>query len=665
MFQHPKRLLVVVGALIGLAGGVLGFLLMTPEGQEAFFGPPGPSRSRGAVQGLVDRLKGQETYTVEHTDYRPEASALDQLMQDDTLASKPEAFDPELVHRIEVDGWRVNLSGAVIRLDVPMVRPDEDARLLTLHPSYQAAYRAAKQAGNSLEVYLPSVNLIDGLAKQFDDGLYAALDQAYYQGLGEALHGHVSLVRRLHDAVPPESPARPFLAAALELADVRVEGGDPAARQAQLRPFLGNPVLSKPIGFYTWNPTLEGCFRFLRFLQRPLKGADAAIGTDLAAALANDEALRADYVKAAHFYGTLTNPLKARTVDALLEPATGTDDDARPVALFPASASREGELFERLFPVGLPPGADLMRELITAIRSGQVDLTPRPDSGWYDYQVHALETLLLPEKGRESAKLLLTAGYKKRMLEAFKALMTKRRETHVRQLDIPLAAAAMPREQLKIRPRLRVEPALTYYLRTARAYAFLASFLDSEVGAETLQSLHGLTKGGPRPSDLRTELATMRDRFYGFYLFGCEDIGLAPEFLDGETVDRDHCETLATQWLKQPYDDADLATDTRVAVPIYYDPTRNVTRLWITLGVRMARLETSFARLPKIRSAEGDGSWEDVKPFQAEGQSYLIPVDEFAEVELNGPRVLTRDELRALCDQHKTKDAILKALRSQ
>ena len=86
-----------------------------------------------------------------------------------------------------------------------------------------------------------------------------------------------------------------------------------------------------------------------------------------------------------------------------------------------------------------------MKELVQAIRSGKVDLTPRENSGWYDHQVYALETMLLPEVGEEHNKLLLTKPYKKRMLEAFAALITKRRETHVRQLDMPTAAMAARR----------------------------------------------------------------------------------------------------------------------------------------------------------------------------------------------------------------------------
>jgi len=133
------------------------------------------------------------------------------------------------------------------------------------------------------------------------------------------------------------------------------------------------------------------------------------------------------------------------------------------------------------------------------IRSGAVDLRPRLESGWYDHQVYALETLLLPEKGAERDKLLLTKAYKKRMLEAFQALLTKRRETHVRQLMAAKAhAMARPSE---VTPRRRVEPCPTYYLRTARAYSCLANFLDAAVGQDGLGKLHGLKEGGERPAD--------------------------------------------------------------------------------------------------------------------------------------------------------------------
>ncbi len=607
-----------------------------------------------------ERRGRTETYTVDATDYTPPESPWDKLLSDDKIEDKQTAFDETVVYPITIDGYRLNLSNAVIRLDVPMLKPDQDAMLLQLHPSYQAALGVAERRSRTTgESVLPSINLIDGIAKQFDDGLYAALDQAYYTGLEKTFESHVDLVKRIHAALPGEIPATAFLAAGLSLVRQDVAGRDSAEAQGYKSEFLANPVLSKPIGVYTWNDKLGECFVFLRYFQRAFKKNDA-VAVAIGKAIASDAKLRADYEAANGFYAKLTNALKRDTMLGAVESHAFNSPE---VALFPASTSREGELFLRLFPLGLPPDADLMREFITRVRAGEVDLTPDPEAGWYAYQVHALETMLLPERGRESNKLLLTKGYKRRMLEAFQALMTKRRETHVRQLDMPVAAEAVPMRDLRVAPPLRLEPAATFYLRTARAYAFLAHFLESSVGVEPLKALHGLTKDGAREKDLHTELNDMRDMFYGFYLMACEDVGLKPEWKEGESVDEARARRLAGDWIAKGWKaDQNLAADTRVAVPIYYDPIRNVTRLWVTLGVRLARLNTSFARGPRVKLAEGEGEWTELQSHRPQWKTHLIPVDEFAEVEVRGAKAFTRDELRALCDKHKTKAAIVKAL---
>jgi len=611
---------------------------------------PPPSESGSARTG--------KTETVEVTDYSaPPDDPKDGLVADRLEDKKPE-FDPGRVDRRPLKGWLVNLSDSVLRLDVPLVKPDVEPGLLTLRASYADAVAEAKRLG--YPPLLLSVNLVDGKAKQFDDGLYAALDQAYYKGIDKALRGHVALVQRLYDRVGADSPAAPYLAAGLELARVHVEPADTSGKEQRYKAFVGNEVFSKPIGFYTWNETLSDCFRFLRYFSRPFGPQDQPVVADLVKALREDKDLLADYQRALAFYAKLTNPLVRKSV-ADVAAAEGPLPPAAGLAFFPASTSREGELFTRLYPDGTPPDVDLMREFVRRIKSGEVDLSPRPNSGWYDYQVSALETFLLPERGAEREHLLLTKAYKKRMLEAFKALVTKRRETHVRQLDLP-AAAAEPPAQVDVAPRLRVEPNPSYYLRTARAYAFLANFLDATVGEETLRSLHGLKDGGERTPDLRTELARQRDLFYGLHLLSAEDIGLKPELRADESVDSAHCEEVATGWLAKATDDPDLKADTRVAVPIYYDGSRGVTRLWMTIGVRLTRLDVSYARPPRIKPEKGEGDWAPVPPGQLQGAQYLVPVDEFAEVEVKGGRVLTRAELRALCDRLKTKQAIVSAL---
>jgi hypothetical protein len=591
----------------------------------------------------------------------------DDGLADDRLEDKKTAFDPQLVDRRPLEGWLVNQSEAVIKLDVPMVQPDYEGDLLVLHPSYQAALKAAEHRNP-----LPSVNLLDGKAKQFDDGLYAAIDLAYFQGVAEKLHSHQKLVQRLLDKVGPDSPAAAYLAAGLTLGGQETPAADKEARQRWITQFNNNPALSKPISFYTWNDELKKCWAFMRFFQQELDPRSAETAA-LVAALADDSSLIADYEQAAQFFGKLTNPLSRLSLADLIGVDVSSDEAMKAllksknirqpgVAFFPPSTSRETELFNKLFPLGVPENANLMKELIAAIRSGKVDLTPRENSGWYDHQVYALQTMLLPEVGEEHNKLLLTKPYKKRMLEAFAALITKRRETHARQLEKAAATATPPRDLEEVKPRLRVEPCPSYYVRTARSYAFLHNFLSATLGEETLKSIHGMRQAGEQKDDLAKELAAQRDRFYGLYLISCEDIGHKPALKEGEVADPETCYKAADEWLAKIADDADLAEDTRVAVPIYIDPFNKKMRLWVTLGVRLTKLDAQFVRAPRLKPAEGDGEWKAVEDWKCHPVEHLIAVDEFAEVEVPTLSPPNREELRKLCDEHKTKEKIVEAL---
>jgi len=647
--------------VIGLCAAALLAVSVVAAGAGAYF-----LLRQGNSSTLGGGLGMGNTVTVERIIHTPPVKPPEVLLVDDKLEDKNPSFDPNLVDRRPLGqdkAWLLNASSAVIKLDVPVIKPDIDGQLLTLHRSYAEAVKDKYNV-------LPSVNMVDGKAKQFDDGLYAALDLNYYRGLKDQLNGHRDMVRRMYERVGKDSPAAPYLAAGLAIGGVEVTPTDAAAKTRYIETFDAQMIRSKPIGFYTWSPELGECFRFLRFFQEPFRADQQSAVADMVKALAEDSQLLADYRKAMGFYARLTNPYRYKTL-ADLVPNAGTGQ-VRPdepqanrggrIAFFPASTSKETVLFENLFPLGLPPDADLMRELITAIRSGKVDLKPRPDSGWYDYQAYALETLLLPERGEENPKLMLTRAYKKRMLEAFQALITKRRETHVRQLDMAAPRAAAPRFDENVQPRLRVEPNPSYFLRTARAYAFLSNFLEATIGPEALKQMHGLKQGGQRELDLLTELHWMRDLYYGIYLVSAEDIGMKPSLLPDENVEQDRVYQMASDWLGKIAVDPDMAVDTRVIVPVFSDFSRRKMRCWSTLGVRLAKLEVNYVKPPSIKPASGEGDWKVVESHRLEGMQYLIPVDEFAEVELNGLKVLTREEFRTICDQGKTREGITSAL---
>ncbi len=154
----------------------------------------------------------------------------------------------------------------------------------------------------------------------------------------------------------------------------------------------------------------------------------------------------------------------------------------------------------------------------------------------------------------------------------------------------------------------------------------------------------------------------MREFFYGLHLLSAEDIGMSPGLRPDEPVDRPACEAKATLWLASYGQDPDLKVDTRVSIPLYFDVRRQRTRLWATIGVRLAKLDVSYARPPKLKPSTGAGEWQEVTPDQLDAAEYVIAVDEFAEVEIAGLAPLTRKEFRDGCDAHKTKPEILQAL---
>jgi hypothetical protein len=605
-------------------------------------------------------------YVTENTEYNdpPDASGL--TLVDDLLKDKNPVFDPDLVDSRPLGDWELNASAAVIRLDCPVVKPDQDPDLLVLRPSYDAARKAAKAQGRT---FLPSANLLDGAAKAFDDGLYAALDLGCFSGRLGPVPSAPGFVEKVFSKIEKGSPARPWLAAGLSLAgrDMALSGDEVSKRDAFLAAFKSDPSIAKPISFYTWTPSLEQVWRFFRFFQREFMPNKSAVPGAMARVLARNLELLKEYRTLTSFYARLTNPAICLPLSALLEGSEDWEALARDrgashatVAVFPPSTSRETELFERLFRNLLPAGANLMTELIRRIRSGEVDLRPGKEDGWFQHQVFALETLLLPSKGQGKEKLLLTARYKKRLLEAFKALITKRRETHARNLAVGCDKAAPPPEN--VRPRLRIEPCPTFYLRTARAYGFLETMLSSFLGLDTLSGFHAMAPGGKRKLDLRKELASFRLRFYGFYLLSCEDIGLAPMFSKDEGVNVPKARATAELWLKGMADDPDLAQDTRISVPIFRSVMRNRTRLWATLGVRLAPLEASYVRPPRVRVPKGEPKWKEVEAWQLGESRYVLAVDEFAAFELQGLTSLSRAELREICDRHKTKEKILQAM---
>ena len=600
--------------------------------------------------------------------------------------------------------YAVNNSTATFRLDVD--EPDDHCG--RLFRDYASALEYCRERGLK---GIPSVQLVQGKLKQFDDGLVAALELAIERGLpGEGLTGkRAALAARAERLVgmraEADADSRPRVEKALvHVLTALALGGDTPATPADLAPkvaaakaeFLTRPDLAKPIGFWTWSEELGRVFRQDRFLSQGFALPDeAGAVVAISLAVARDAKVAATFARLRDFGARLTNPptwidtdevlaperacVPFEAVAALVPEGASVSDALAPemlarvsaelakqfgersgFALVAYSESKEYDLLRRAALGG--EGARMagkMETLIEAVRSGRLSLEPRPGAGWYDYQQHALETLLLPERGRESAKLDLSDGYRERLKNAFATILTKQRETHIKRL--PRLMECLGEELgeppvVEIGPEFSVEPTVTVYLRLARGYRFLANALGAVLGEDALSGLRRMNEDGSLCDvPLDRELRASALRLYGIYEMLSVEVGQRPEYLKDEISADEVAEAKATaaRWLESISKDTDLARDTRVAVPIALMSPGGPTRFWGTAGVRLERVVYEYKDEPRVGGR--------VEPVFVPTRYYLA-TDVFAEFERPGAAPLTRDEWRALCDEYDDAPSLLAGL---
>jgi hypothetical protein len=517
---------------------------------------------------------------------------------------------------------------------------------------------------------LVSASVLAQKAKIFDDGLYATVEVAAQEGAGRHA-GKAGLIASLCHAIAGADPsvagtAQELLLGAARLGRVPVKGAPPAvediAQQAVER-FLANELLSKPVGFYTWSQRLGDIFQQDRMLQGEI---DAAGIKALADALLSDPSARAMYEGHLRFVSRLTNPFVNPDLRAFMERCDrgGANIAADGVRFFPPSVAHETEIIKKLYgSKPIPDNFILADEMIRRIRAAELNLEPGAESGWYDYQTWALEALVIPELMPESKRLYLDEGYKKILLELFKGLLTLTRETHVKQLEIPLCGAAMQGREsyIDIAPALSAEPLVTFYLRHALGYRYIRSVLEDTFGPQELERRRRLTEAGPAPVSLAEELSDIEALFLGAHVSVSRELGLPPDAsMSSDTSTSEAAERFAT-WRRELNSDPDLNQDLRAMVPVFYDVGRRKLKVWAFLGWSRRPITISFAKAPKatILDLKGKPMYKHPPLRWGElGADLRYPVT----AELYVDRILDRDEFRKLCDECGTRSEILRRL---
>lgn len=591
------------------------------------------------IVGLFPLLSLACSDTYETVSYEnPAASAL----SDDP--APPESMRDESLTFTNRRGQKVNNSTERYRFDVAAFHDaaERDAAnvLFASHAAYLAKHPEA----------IPSVQTVGTYVKQLDDTIYAGVERAVQDGVLPSVESKRTILSGALDYLlahrsDASDDASVYVAAGLRLGGVaanvppELEGRVADAMAS----FGADEARAKPIGFYTWSNELRSIWAQDRFLQGalPTTGATCALG----GAIGADEARKARYEALVALYARLTNPVHSSLVGRLGPSAC----EGEPAAFLSSSRTAEVALFERLYPNGVPASSDLMQDLVDAIRGGKIDLAPKPEDGWYQYQSFALETLIVTDKSEERSKIGFTASYKRRLQEAFKTMLVQHRETHVKQADEMTFVSSEAIPQV---PEFRVEPLATVYVRHARSYVFIESALDEVYGKALLDSAVAVGAAGPETEPLRARIHRARDLFYGLYLVSSFDVGMKPKLDKVGDPEMSAWTTLshdADRWLLDVGGDPLASSDVRVIVPVAQLDDQH-TRYWAVIGVR-----TTLAGYSYIHGSE-------MTPPAPDDQARVaLPTEQFLEVtSSNVPP--TREEFRALCDVNRTPDAIKAAL---
>lgn len=97
-------------------------------------------------------------------------------------------------------------------------------------------------------------------------------------------------------------------------------------------------------------------------------------------------------------------------------------------------------------------------------------------------------------------------------------------------------------------------------------------------------------------------------------------------------------------------------------VPVFFDRQANATRAWVVAGWTNRSLHVSFARAPAHTVYLESGVRTDPQSVLVGQETEQHAISYPVAIEVTVKRVLDRDELRKLCDQHQDLDAIRAAL---
>jgi hypothetical protein len=545
------------------------------------------------------------------------------------------------------EGAKVDLSSAAFSLEVKDFEGNDTKFQNILYPSYSAAWNALKGNGEGM---LP-VNVVDAYGKEIFDSALAGISMQLESDKSTSKQQMLVKLRADVERKKSGMSAETYKLVSTFLDDaIKIGEGKAADGSPMVTAFMSDPVHSTPIGFWSWNDQLKTIFTQDRFLQtkfaaKPEPDSDEVLDTNNEAFAKLSPLIKSSkvYQRYAQNEQQMNNPF---SYSSLLDAAP---NDGK-WEFIPACRSNETELQKELDRQGILL-MDPMDEIIKRIKDGRLKFDIKPDSGYYDYQQHALAALLLADKNPEAAKIKFGEKYLKRLEEAFKTGMAKARESHVKSLEmfdgVATCAAHTPVPTITITPFLPVEPLPTVYVRYAEGFDYLLQKLPGIVG-KGAQTWHPDEK----PQSAYDRLEQARAVCYGMALISADELGLPRAEIKTEMkVSEKDALKAARNFIASADALPELARDPRFIVPVSFDPKDKPNRkiyCWGTVGVQIIKVHAEFMHEPAVSAPTGT-------QVQFAPRDYYLIADKFLAVTVpyaKGP--LTRDQFRKVLDSSAT-----------
>lgn len=298
------------------------------------------------------------------------------------------------------------------------------------------------------------------------------------------------------------------------------------------------------------------------------------------------------------------------------------------ITFLPPALSPENAYYYKRFGQTPPSeGTQWMTEIVSGIRSGQMNTDITTASGWYDYKLNALVPLIRTDHSwtLSTRKLRATPDYRGFMEDTFRSALTSQRATHVLRIEPVYFGILLDGPvDIELSPLFSCEPDPTVYYRLSRGYSFLCDRLES--------------------STLAASAGQLRDVTLNLAALSLLELGIPP---DGVIAGRlpagfpQSRTSLAQDWLNRLRTDPLLGKDPRLTVNVA-GPIQ-----WGLIGVQLRRLDYTYDSIPAI---EGHGVIK--KPA-----SYYAPVLVAAELPAPAP-----DNFTGFCDKFNSVNKCLAAL---